>query len=407
MAAWNSDASMYRMAFHSGLNGCAIQESKRQKARSIRGVFSAMRPSMTWVAGFRPDRLAGRSEERPAATRGWLAAWLAAGLFLSGPAFAGSPDAVREYPDNLFGVSFDGADVVVATGYHGTVKISSDGGLHWVSVGSGTADLLRRVTVAGDGHVFAVSHRGRILASGDDGRHWQVIHQAESLYLRGIDFADAANGWAVGHGGVILHTSDGGKSWSEQALSDYQGRDLPRLGAVVAIDARRALVAGEFGVVAATDDAGATWHVVTEQVFPTILDMAIVNGKGYAVGLNGTLLSLAVGEGGWRVSPLATGTEQHLLAVALSADGETGLIGGNGLLLTLTAKGLAPADVSAQFPLSYSWIGGVAIGADGKAVAVGQGGAILRADALDGTFTPAATVASDAPSSTEIEQVTQ
>ncbi|MDD3446533.1 MAG: YCF48-related protein, partial [Zavarzinia sp.] len=296
---------------------------------------------------------------------------------------------------------------VVATGYHGAVRVSTDGGRHWVSVESGTDDLLRRVTVAGDGKVFAVSHRGRILASEDGGRNWRVVHQEEQVYLRGIDFADAMNGWAVGHGGVILHTSDGGRSWSEQALSDYRGRDLPRLGAVVAIDARRAVVAGEFGVVAATGDAGASWHVVTEQVYPTLLDMAIVNGKGYAVGLNGTLLSLQAGEGGWQVSPVATGTEQHLLSVALSSDGRSGLIGGNGLLLTLSARGLAPADVSARFPLSYSWIGGVAIGSGGEAVAVGQGGAILRADALDGAFTPAATGTSGGQTPTDTQEVTQ
>ncbi|MDD3444462.1 MAG: YCF48-related protein [Zavarzinia sp.] len=327
-----------------------------------------------------------------------------AGLLLSTSSQAGTSASLREYPDNLFGVSFDGAGAVVATGYHGAVKVSPDGGRHWISVESVTDDLLRRVTVAGDGKVFAVSHRGRILESEDDGRYWRVVHQVEQLYLRGIDFADAANGWAVGHGGVILHTSDGGRSWNEQALSDYRGRDLPRLGAVVAIDAQRAVVAGEFGVVAATEDAGATWHVVTEQVYPTLLDMAIVNGKGYAVGLNGTLLSLAAGEDGWQVSPMATGTAQHLLSVALSDDGRSGLIGGNGLLLTLSAKGLAPADVSSRFPLSYSWIGGVAIGADGEAVAVGQGGAILRADAIDGAFTP---VAAEAAPSTETEQVTQ
>ncbi|MCF4165753.1 YCF48-related protein [Zavarzinia compransoris] len=333
-------------------------------------------------------------------------AFTAGVLALSGPARAAVP-APRLYPDSLFGIAIDG-EHAVASGYHGAVAIA-DGDLStWVAVSSGTSDLLRRVVRRPEGGYVAVSHRGRILESNQDGRDWRVIHEKAGTYMRAVDFADAERGWAVGHGGTILHTSDGGKSWREQALSDYQGRDLPRLSGVAAIDRRRAMAVGEFGVVAVTEDAGRSWRVLTEQSYPTLLDVAVAGDRGFAVGLNGTLLSLRRDDyGAWDVSPIPTGTEQHFLAVALSADGAGGLIGGNGLLLTLSAKGLAPADVSDRFPLSYSWIGGVAIGDDGRAVAVGQGGAILRADALDGTFTPAATVASDAAPSTEIEQVTQ
>ena len=315
--------------------------------------------------------------------------FIVCGLLFSVPASA-AQDAIRDYPDNLFGVAFDGDGSVIATGYHGVVKRSSDGGRLWALAESGTKDLLRRVTAVAGDVAFAVSHRGLILQTADDGATWRKVYEEPGLYLRAIDFADAANGWAVGHNGVILHTADGGKTWSTQALSDYKGRDLPRLGAVVALDAQRALVAGEFGVVAATEDAGATWRVITEQVYPTLLDLALVKDRGYAVGLNGTLLALTLSEGGgWQVRPVETGREQHLLSVALSADGKTGLIGGNGVLLTVDEKGLAPAAVSPEFPLSYSWIGGVAIAGNGRAVAVGQGGAILEAEAPAGPFKPA------------------
>lgn len=327
------------------------------------------------------------------------------GVLFSGPASA-AQDAIRDYPDNLFGVAFDGDGSVIATGYHGAVKHSSDGGRRWALAESGTKDLLRRVTAAADNVAFAVSHRGLILQTADDGATWRKVYEEPGLYLRAIDFADAANGWAVGHNGVILHTADGGKTWSTQGLSDYKGRDLPRLGAVVALDAQRALVAGEFGVVAATEDAGATWRVITEQVYPTLLDLALVKDRGYAVGLNGTLLALTLPEGGgWQVQRVETGREQHLLSVALSADGKTGLIGGNGVLLTVDDKGLAPAAVSPEFPLSYSWIGGVAIAGNGRAIVVGQGGAILSADAPAGPFEPTGSAA--LPPSNETDRVTQ
>lgn len=365
-----------------------------------------MRPGITLAESLGLARISlFLSKASRRAPRWWGPAVLACALAV--PAHAG-PAPVRDYPDNLFGIALAADGAAIATGYHGAVKLSADGGQAWTAGESGTADLLRRVTWLDGGRAFAVSHRGRILASDDGGRRWQTVHREEGLYLRAIDFADDASGWAVGHNGVILHTADGGRSWATQALSDYKGRDLPRLGAVVALDARRAVAAGEFGVIAATEDAGATWRVITEQVYPTLLDLAIVKDRGYAVGLNGTLLSLGLdGAGTWQVSPVETGGVQHLLAVALSADGGTGLVGGNGVLFTVTGAKLAPAAVAPEFPLGYAWIGGVAIGRGGQAVAVGQGGVVLRADRPEGPFLPAATGPFAIQSLTETDRVPQ
>lgn len=297
----------------------------------------------------------------------------------------------RLYPDNLFGAAFaDG--YAVATGYYGAVRVSGDGGSAWEAVSSGTTDLLRRVAVVPGGAAFAVSHRGRILESAAGGRDWRVVHEEPGVYLRDISFSDARNGFAVGHDGLILHTADGGATWVRQELANYTGRDKPRLSGVAALDARHALAVGEFGVVAQTSDGGTTWTVLSEQVYPTLLQVAVSGRRGLAVGLNGTLLALDLGpDGTWAIAPIATGTSQHLLSVAFSPDGRTALIGGSGLLLTLQGDAFVPAKVTPEFPLGYSWIGGVAIAAGGEAIAVGQGGAILHADSTGGLFTPAVT----------------
>jgi len=336
--------------------------------------------------------------------RGWSArkqpAWAGSLAILAGllvvpstvPAAAAEPAVeMRLYPDNLFGAAFAGG-IAVATGYYGAVRVSADGGVDWQPVESGTTDLIRRVAAVPGGASFAVSHRGRILESDAGGRDWRVIHEEAGLYLRDISFSDARNGFAVGHDGVILHTADGGKTWQRQALANFTGRDKPRLSGVSAIDAQHAVAVGEFGVVAQTSDGGTTWTVLSEQVYPTLLQVAIAGRRGLAVGLNGTLLALDLGaDGTWAIAPIATGTSQHLLSVAFSPDGRTALIGGAGLLLTLQGGAFVPAKVTPEFPLGYSWIGGVAIAADGKAIAVGQGGAILHADSTGGLFTPATT----------------
>eukprot|EP00657_Telonema_sp_P-1_P011465 TRINITY_DN6599_c0_g1_i1.p1 TRINITY_DN6599_c0_g1~~TRINITY_DN6599_c0_g1_i1.p1 ORF type:complete len:118 (+),score=15.64 TRINITY_DN6599_c0_g1_i1:117-470(+) len=73
-------------------------------------------------------------------------------------------------------------------------------------------------------------------------------------YLRDIAFADKNNGWAVGHGSTIWHTADGGKIWTKQTLTGFEGRDLPRLHGVVAKDANNAILVGEFGTIAYTEN---------------------------------------------------------------------------------------------------------------------------------------------------------
>ncbi|TDP39101.1 photosynthesis system II assembly factor YCF48-like protein [Zavarzinia compransoris] len=330
--------------------------------------------------------IAGRMPADGASRRQALA--LGAGALLAMPlmprlALAAAPE--RLYPDPLFGIALDGA-ASVATGYHGAVAVSS--GASWTAVGSGTRDLLRRVTRRPGGGYVAVSHRGRILESNAEGRDWRVIFEVPGVYLRAVAFASAAVGWAVGHNGLILMTRDGGKTWTESEIEDYAGRDKPRLSGIAALDESRAVVVGEFGVVGHTANGGKTWNVVTEQVYPTLLDVSISGDRGYAVGLNGTLLALSQKPGGgWAVEPQPTNTQAHMLAVAVR--GSAALIAGNGMLLSLGRSGFQPASISPQVDLNYLWLGGVALGDDGRAVAVGQGGLILAAATAADTFQPA------------------
>ncbi|MCW0182667.1 WD40/YVTN/BNR-like repeat-containing protein [Zavarzinia sp.] len=335
-------------------------------------------------------RTAGSRPAEGASRRQVLALGLGAAVAvaLTGKAKA-AESGLRLYPDALFGIAVDGG-VAVATGYHGAVAVADGDPSKWLSVSSGSDDLLRRVVRRPGAGFVAVSHRGRILESNLQGRDWRAIHEESGLYLRAVDFASESTGWAVGHEGAILMTRDGGKSWLRSEISDYAGRDKPRLSGIAAIDEKRAVAVGEFGVVAATEDGGQVWKVVTEQAHPSLLDVAIAGDRGYAVGLNGTLLALAADASGrWTVEPQATGTTQHMLCVAISASGREALIGGNGLLLTLGKSGFQAAAIAPQVQLNYTWLGGAALAEDGRAIAVGQGGLILVADNAAGTFSPA------------------
>ncbi|MCF4167001.1 YCF48-related protein [Zavarzinia compransoris] len=311
-----------------------------------------------------------------------------AGLMLAGVPSAARATALREFPDDLFGVAaFDDRNLV-AVGYHGAVKISADGGETWRRSDFDVPELLRRVVAMDGGAAFTVGHQGGVFGSTDHGASWQELHREPGLYLRALAFADAATGWVVGHEGTILRTTDGGRRWQRQALADYTGRDLPRLSGVAVLDARRAITVGEFGVVARTLDGGATWNVASYREFPTLTDIAMRGDRGLAVGLNGTLLTVTIAaDGGIGLAPVATGMEKHLLAVSIGPDGRA-LVAGQGVILDGTAEHLSPAAVGAGFDADHSWIGGVLARGDGTAFGVGQYGTILRAAAHQGAFGP-------------------
>lgn len=301
-----------------------------------------------------------------------------------------APDTgpVREFPDNLFGLTIVDAESAYATGYHGMIKVSHDGGTKWTTVPYNSSDLLRRVVSVGGGVAVAVSHRGDILKSDASGENWKVVYNVPATYLRDVSFATPQVGWVVGHDAVILHTTDGGATWKQETLSGYTLRDQPRFSGVVALSESRAIAVGEFGTIAETRDAGASWQTISVKMLPTMLSVAAKGNRGVAVGLTGTVAELNIPDDGpvELVSQKSTGPE-HFLSVALSADGQTALIGGMSTLATWRDGTLTKADVDPKFDIEHSWIGGVAIGPDGRALAVGLMGSILRADSLTGQFT--------------------
>ena len=116
--------------------------------------------------------------------------------------------------------------------------------------------LLLDAALAGDA-IVAVGERGIIHRSTDGGRSWVAAAPVVSFTLCAVSFADARNGWAAGHGAVILRTTDGGVSWSQQ----FAGPDpeSPFLD-LLALDAGHVIAIGAFGSYFETHDAGATWE---------------------------------------------------------------------------------------------------------------------------------------------------
>ncbi len=63
---------------------------------------------------------------------------------------------------------------------------------------------------------FATGHHGHILYSDDGGESWTQAEVPVRSSLLDVHFPTPELGWAVGHEGVILHSSDAGKTWVKQ-----------------------------------------------------------------------------------------------------------------------------------------------------------------------------------------------
>ena len=163
--------------------------------------------------------------------------------------------------------------------------------------------------------VIAVGERGAIIRSANLGRSWQASRSPSRATLTGVSFAPAnppRNGWAVGHDAQILASSDGGRTWARQ----YQGENLQdSFLDVLAVDERRVIAVGAYGLFVDTTDGGQTWRhrKLGQDDFHFNRISRGPSGTLYLAGEHGTLLrSVDAGEN-W--SPMASPYEGSFYGV--------------------------------------------------------------------------------------------
>ncbi|MEO1896312.1 MAG: YCF48-related protein [Cycloclasticus sp.] len=350
----------------------------------------------------------------------------------------------RFWPDNLYAVEFVNDNVGFVGGYSGSLFKTEDGGETWSGVYMGSNELIRHLSFVDESNGWGIGHRGSIFHTSDGGVNWEIQKTDKGNYLRDISFADLNNGWAVGHNAVIWHTSDGGKTWEKQELTGFEGRDLPRLHGVIAKNASTAILVGEFGAVAHTEDAGNLWLVSYNENKATYLSVAIQGDRAIAVGLDGGIYTIipstqeqrkevkASREAKWAkavakakkkakrkkkvyvpkerppviesdvdysVSKIDSGSTQHFYDVTTSATGDAFVVGVSSLLkvslaavkndagdaeeLTYSISALTSGE---GFPLPFIWMGGVAVTPSGDIWAAGIRGLIVKGNTNDMTF---------------------
>ncbi|HEX9484978.1 MAG TPA: hypothetical protein VF929_10375 [Gemmatimonadaceae bacterium] len=127
--------------------------------------------------------------------------------------------------NELRGLSVVSPSVVWASGTHGTILRTTDGGAHWRAdtVPGATALDLRSIaaTSATVAHAMSIADSGRVFRTTDGGRSWSVRFTG----LRKGSFFDAIKFWDAKHGitvsdpvdgrFLVITTSNGGDTWEE------------------------------------------------------------------------------------------------------------------------------------------------------------------------------------------------
>src|SRR5258708_10896088 len=104
---------------------------------------------------------------------------------------------------------------VWATGI-GLARVAADSGWTFQNA-QPTGNALRAVAALDVKTMIAVGEQGSILRTTDTGVTWKRISSGTSAGLSGVSFADTNAGIAVGSQGAILRTVDGGSTWTPQS----------------------------------------------------------------------------------------------------------------------------------------------------------------------------------------------
>jgi photosystem II stability/assembly factor-like uncharacterized protein len=140
----------------------------------------------------------------------------------------------------------------------GTIVKTTDAGMTWSPLTSGTTNALHDVYFFDATQGVAVGEQGLILRTTDGGTGWQGVTSGVKDTLRSVSFS-AVNGISGGDSQTILYSTDAGASW-QISQSGFFGGGFP--GAQM-LSATVGFVAGQNSIfqslLGASTDGGASW----------------------------------------------------------------------------------------------------------------------------------------------------
>ena len=298
----------------------------------------------------------------------------------------------------------------IAVGYDYTLKLSSDGGQHWVEtqfdfnhwagvafmpsgrairVGAGgriatsvdqghtwtdsvtdtNTNDLRAVAFGGSGIGLAVGDGGTIRRSADNGATWTTVHLGGPA-MAGVAFAPGGTAIATDWNGSIWRSTDGGLSWSSSTGGIWSWQQNVRF-----TPSGVGLIASTTGTILRSVDDGLHWAPVN--VDGSVSDIATLD-SGVEIAVGGGVTLLRSTDEGQTWSSLGTGNQQTLLAIAKVDSSTAVAVGLNGTISRTADAGATWANATLPVPGGLYGVAFTSGASSQNGLAVGDNGTILR-----------------------------
>jgi len=232
--------------------------------------------------------------------------------------------------DAFYGVAVPADNIIWAAGRNGKIVRSEDAGKTWLAQPAPVRANLQAIAAWDASRAIAVGNSGAVLTTTDGGKNWMAVanvprNNEMQKYIR-VRVAAEGGAWMVGEFGLILASKDYGATWKSL------GRQEDVAWNDVAIGASSLLLVGEFGKMRRSTDGGENWQDVVSPLKSSLLSVAAgADGTAVAVGLEGAILVSKDDGATWQ--RVESGTNEHLFGVGRNGDGWVA-VGNQGLYLT-------------------------------------------------------------------------
>ena len=169
--------------------------------------------------------------------------------------------------------------------------------------------------------VYALCEQGSVWSTINGGAAWKKSDTGAKERLRAIAFLDANRGFIAGDHGLLMATQDGARTWQAQTLDTKEHlMDITFVG-------ESGWLSGYQGALLHSTDAGRTWAKQKSGTTQTIEALFFLDANhGWAVGWAGTILRTADGGAHWE--PIHTDAASWSLTAVYFRDLQNGWITG-------------------------------------------------------------------------------
>ena len=172
--------------------------------------------------------------------------------------------------EHLYGIYLNNANTGYVCG-DGVFYKTTNGGTNWFTQPV-PLELYRNIYFINDNTGYACGSSGTIIQTTNAGVNWNSLPSGTGNFIQNVKFTDAFTGFAAGNSGTILKTINGGLNWS--ALTS--GTSLPLFGLAVT-SANIIYASGENGFMIKSTDGGASWITQVSNVTNRIVNLHFLN----------------------------------------------------------------------------------------------------------------------------------